>query len=209
MNTKDITGSILGFLIASMTIMSAQAQMENTAEPHSVSLADSIAHPIRLLDQHGTGELQDKVLMQINGGLVNGWLSPFEAGQYKNQLNKLNEQESWYKSLNNSIPNALTEKNKILLNEMSRKLQPKPLVSASTKTALHADIDEMISKALARNYISDSQAQSYYLRLAQIESNLESTKLNSVGLSDQAAATNKKLHDLKSELTHKVGQAQH
>jgi len=42
--------------------------------------------------------------MRINEGLVNGWLSAADASKLKEQLNDLNDRESWYKSLNSQIP---------------------------------------------------------------------------------------------------------
>jgi len=57
---------------------------------------------------------------------------------------------------------------------------------------------------LARNHISSSDAEKYYLRLAQIESNLENTNKDQAGARAQTAATDKDLRLLQSELLHKI-----
>lgn len=205
MKTRIITSSALSYLIAMMGILPVQAQSES--ELHSVTLTDSITHPIISINEKGTAPLQEKVLMQINEGLVNGSLSIEDASQFKDQLNKLNEKESWYKSLNSPIPSSVTEKSTMLLTELSQKLQQrKPQLLARTDSALHADIDELVSKGLTHDHISSGEAEAYYLRLAQIESSLESSKRNPAPLSDQSSELNKNLHELKSELTHKVNQ---
>lgn len=85
---------------------------------------------------------------------------------------------------------------------MSKRLQPKNLPSASATNSLHADIDELIGQALAKNRISSNQAEAYYLRLAQIESNLESTKTGQA--SNEKTAMDKSLSRLKMELLQKV-----
>jgi predicted RNA-binding protein associated with RNAse of E/G family len=94
------------------------------------------------------------------------------------------------------------QKNIALLKEMSQKLQPKNLPSANAANSLHTDIDELISNALAKNRISSNQAEAYYLKLAQIESNLESTKTGQV--SNEKTAMDKSLNQLRIELLHKV-----
>jgi hypothetical protein len=185
-------------------IATQQVQHNQISDSQSPYLSDSISHPLTQLNQQGTGDLQEKVLMQINEGLFNGSLSASNASQFKNQLNKLNDQESWYKSLNSPIPATLAQKNTVLLNEMMQRLQPKPVESAKTENALHSDIDELVSKALARNHISSGEAEKYYLRLAQIESNIESTKKDPADLGNVSAATHRDLSQLKSELLHKV-----
>jgi hypothetical protein len=203
MKNRIIIESAISSLIAITCVQAGQAQVERNDEHPSPYLPDSISQPIHQPREQGTGKLQGQVLMQINDGLINGWLSPSSASQYKSELNKLNDTESQYTSLNSTIPATLTEKNTAVLNQMAQQIHPRELQSVSTKNALHTDIDELISKALASNHISSGQAEAYYLRLAQAESNLESTKKNSQGASEQKAATDKSLEDLKSELLRK------
>ncbi len=191
-------------VVAMMSILPVQAQTGDSWQPPSTYLVDNMVEPANLIAPQGTAELQEKVLIKINEGLVSGWLSPDKASQFKVQVNKINEQESWYRSFSKEIPVSITEKDTTLLNQLSQKLEPKPLLSVTPENALHADIDDLIAKALARNLISSSEAEKYYLRLAQIESNLEHSKRNQADASDQMNAVNKNLSLLKSELLHKV-----
>jgi hypothetical protein len=199
--TNIIRNSIV---VALITILPAQAQTADTWQPQSTYLVDNMVEPANLIEPQGTAELQEKVLIKINEGLVSGWLSPVKSSQFKNQVNKINEQESWYRSFSKEIPVSITEKDTTLLNQLSQKLEPKPLLSVTPANALHADIDDLIAKALARNLISSSDAEKYYLRLAQIESNLENSKRNQAAGSDQKAVMNKDVSLLKSELMHKI-----
>ncbi len=194
--------STITLLLAISSVRNAQAQTDTTANTPTPPLTNTIGSQLNWLNQPGTRELQDKVLMQINQGLVNGWLSPDQASQFKTQLNKVNDQESWYQSFRAPIPQVLMQKNIALLKEMSQKLQPKNLPSANAANSLHTDIDELISNALAKNRISSNQAEAYYLKLAQIESNLESTKTGQV--SNEKTAMDKSLNQLRIELLHKV-----
>lgn len=146
----------------------------------------------------GTDLLQDKVLMQINSGLVNGWLTIDQASEYKAELNKLNEEETTYKSVRMQIPASLIEANTKALNEMSQLLKPKALSMAKAENSLHSDMDELISNALAHKRISSSAAEKYYMRLAQIESKMESTKGNPM----EVSVLNSNLTALKAELMH-------
>src|ERR1700722_3710222 len=106
MKNRITIASTISCLIAVTCIQMGQAHPEQNSEPQAAQtpyIPDSISHPLIQLDQQGTGDLQEKVLMQINDGLFNGSLSAADASQYKSQLNKLNDQESWYKSLNTAI----------------------------------------------------------------------------------------------------------
>jgi hypothetical protein len=59
----------------------------------------------------------------------------------------------------------------------------------------------MIGQALAQNKISSSEAEKYYLRLAQIESNIESAKSDKGSGRYDAAAMSKSLAQLRAELS--------
>ena len=176
----------------------------NPTKPALRAKEQSVGHPIDWVRQIGTDKQQNDVLMQINSGLVNGSISPAQASQFKDELNKINDKESWYKSFNTAIPANLKQENVSLLNQISSKLKPQATKSAATQVALHGDVDELIGSALAKNHISSGQAESYYLRLAQLESNIESTKNNPATPSSEIIDTNKQLAQLKSELLRKV-----
>ncbi len=162
---------------------------------------DSVAAPVRYKEQQGTAQLQEAVLTRINESLFNGSLIPGTASQFKAALNKVNEQESWYKSFSSEIPADLTEKDTAVLNEMNKLLNAKPAVSAHAENALHDDIDELISAALAKNQITSNEAERYYLRLAQIESNLENVKKSPAGADSNQVNSN--LLQMKAELLKK------
>jgi len=202
MKTSIILSAIVGSFIAVNSIQAAQSQVQTASEPEFPPIVDSIAHPVNQSNQKGTEELQEKVLMQVNQGLVNGWLSAADAAELKSRLNKLSDNESWYRSMNSAIPASVTATNTRLLNEMSNKLQPKVHQTAGAKNALHSDIDDLIGNKLASNHISSSDAEKYYLRLAQIESNVENSKDNPAS-SGYDAVVSKELRQLKSELIRK------
>ncbi len=199
MDKRIIVERALSCMIAIASVQAAQAQNAPVDQQPSPYLPDSISHPIHKPAQ-GTGKLQQQVLIQINDGLINGWLSAAAASQFKSELNKLNDTESQYVSLNSQIPQDLIDRNTLILNEMRRDIYPRTVKSATTTNSMHSDIDELISKALASNHITSGQAESYYLRLAQAESNLESTKEGSAGFSAEREATDKTLQQLKAEL---------
>ncbi len=161
------------------------------------------ADSLKSTHQKGTSDLQQKVLMKINQHLVDGWISPAVASQLKSQLNNVNASESWYRSFNEPIPASLIEKNNQALAEMSKAMVSKQKVSVASDNALHEDVDQLISRNLAGNHISSSQAEKYYQRLAEIESNLESAKSNNESSVDQSKAFSKTLDQIKSELSGK------
>lgn len=96
--------STISLLLAIGSVRNAQAQMETISSTPTPPLANNMGGQLNWMDQPGTRELQDNVLMQINQALVNGWLSPDDASQFKTQLNKINDQESWYQSFRAPIP---------------------------------------------------------------------------------------------------------
>jgi hypothetical protein len=155
------------------------------------------------LAQQGTAELQAKTLMQINQELTQGSLSPGEASELKTQLDKVNAGESWYRSFNSPIPAAVTDKSKVQIAAINSALLRKPQAPSVTENALHEDVDQLISRALAGNRISSSQAERYYLRLAEVESNLQSAKSNHGLSADQSIAINKTIKQMKDELEHR------
>ena len=164
---------------------------------------DSLIESPRVLNQEGTSSQQEQLLMKINTGLINGSISPEEASRFKNQLNQVSDQESWYRSLNSQIPASIVEQNKTLIAQISQKLQPDVVRSATTNNSLHADIDDLIGAALARNAISSSDAEKYYMRLAQIESNLSTTKSAKASAAQQAGSSSD-LRALRAELANKA-----
>lgn len=217
--TKSTIVSLAASVMAVTLISAANAQISTSTANESSSfiynpmvassaavdtryapISDSTVLPTNWLDQPGTGPLQEKVLMKINAALINGSLSAADATTYKAQLNKLNDRESSYKSVSKAIPADVTSENLKVLNDMSKAIEGRPRITASQSNALHADIDELISSSLAHNKISSSEAETYYLRLAQIESNLESAKSNPAELSEESALMNNSLRQIKAEL---------
>ena len=181
----------------------ALAQMDTSAERSnsSVQQKDSLENPLNFSAQHGTSELQLKVLTEINHDLMAGSLSPEQAGDYKTELNKINDQESGYQSLGHLIPRSLVEKDTREIRAIGAKLHRVPPLKTSGTNALHLDVDDMIGQALAQNKISSSEAEKYYLRLAQIESNIESAKSDKGSGRYDAAAMSKSLAQLRAELS--------
>jgi len=150
----------------------------------------------------GTGKLQLQVLIQINQALSRGAITAAEASNLKEQLNGWNDKESWYTSLHEPIPASLVQENTRLLTAMSADLTKEhPLKQApSSADAIHTKIDELISGALARNKITSSQAERYYSRLAEIESNIESSKADPASTPDADAANNQSLSKLEQDV---------
>jgi len=191
-------------VIAASFIQSADAHKLN-APVLLDPVSEHIDPPARALGQPGTAKLQEKVLSQINVGLVNGQLSSAAAADFKRQIDELSDNESWYKSLNSAVPDAVVEKNAALLNQLSDKInsqtQPKLQLPIKAGNSLHSDIDDLIGRALAHDYITSSEAEKYYLRLAQIESILENSKHNPA-MTAQSDQAHKQLNELRSELNH-------
>jgi hypothetical protein len=201
-----IVATILGCLtsISNMQLAQGQSQTEQSAEHQSPYILNGVVAPLNFTNQPGTDALQASVLTQINEAVVAGRLSAVEASEYKNQLNRLNQQESWYKTFNSPVPAALINKDTQLLNELSTSLNRKSVLTAKPETATHADVEQLINNALAHNRISSSEAEGYYLRLAQVESNLASVKGTGTRAADDQAAVNRTLGELKSELVRKT-----
>jgi len=156
--------------------------------------------------QVGTADLQEKVLMEINAGLANGTIAPDDAANLKTRLNTLNRQESWYKSVNKPIPQAVVDTDKVMLVAMEEQLKTKPQVKAeqpsSSNPGVHCQVSESIADALAHNKISSRDAEQYYLRVAERESAAESLKASGNESKEQAAALKDDLCRLKAKLTH-------
>jgi hypothetical protein len=204
-NSKHVLVSVALCLILLATSKSspAFAQLDIRAEQSnsSVQQTDSFKDPLNFSAQHGTSELQLKVLKEINHDLQSGSLTPEEASDYKAELNKINDSESGYQSIGHLIPMPIVERNTIDLQVMGAKLHRATPLKTSGSNALHYDVDDMISRALARNKITSSEAERYYLRLAQIESNMESAKTDKASGADDAAAMAKSLAQLRAELS--------
>jgi hypothetical protein len=204
-NSQNRLASVVGFfgLLAASNSLPALAQMDTRAETSdtAVQQSDSLANPLIFYCQHGTSELQLKVLKEINHDLQAGSLTPEEASDYKGELNKINDSESGYQSVGHLIPMPLVEKNTREIQEIGAKLHRALPLKTSGSNALHYDVDDMIARALAKNKISSSEAERYYLRLAQIESNLESAKNDKASGRYNAAEMDKSLAQLRAELS--------
>jgi hypothetical protein len=202
MNAKLTIGKAIALVLVLNSFQPTQAQAipDPKLPPTSLYVIDSVVPTLNFASQSGTDELQTKVLTKINNGLVQGWLSPAEASQFKTKLNAVNNLESWYKSFNDPIPNALIQHDTALLNELASALQPRVVPSPNVVSGQHTDVQALIDNALAKNQISSNQAQQYFMRLAQIESDLQSTS----AVSGQSALANQNLQDLKTELNHRM-----
>lgn len=199
-------------LIAIASAVIAATSLIQSAEAHERNVpvlldpvSEHISPPVTDLSQKGTGNLQYKVLVQINEALVNGAISSADAADLKRQVDVLSDSESWYKSVSSAIPSSVVEKNTQLLNALSEKIQsqsqPKLQSVPRTANSLHNDIDDLIGHALAHDYITSSQAEKYYLRLAQLESTIENSKIDP-SLTKQQETAEQQLAQLKSELMH-------
>ncbi len=90
------------------------------------------------------------------------------------------------------------------LSALGAELQKKPQQAPSKDKVSDTDIDGLIGKALAYNRISSKQAEQYYMRLAQIESDLSAAEQNPSHLGTQLATSRQNLSSLRNELVHKV-----
>jgi hypothetical protein len=189
-------------LIAWSCFLSAHAQTEpgKTPDRFDKSVQQKILDENPLDTQKGTAELQLKVLKKINYELTNGSLDPEKASAFKSQIDRLNDRESAYRSLGNVIPLSIVESNCSALHVIAAKLHRVLPDKTSVANSLRGDIDAMISRALAQNRISSGDAEKYYLRLSQIESNLVSAHSDKESGAYQAAAMNKSLEELKSDI---------
>jgi hypothetical protein len=149
-----------------------------------------------------TSHLQNSVLLKISDALAQGAISPAQATTLQEKLDKLNETEAWYKSLNQPIPQSLVEQNTQLLKVLSNAIEKgaRPTQVATSTDALHRGIDDKISSALASNKITSEQAEVYYTRLAQIESELESLKSDPTHSGVQAPVLIRELNNLKATI---------
>jgi hypothetical protein len=154
------------------------------------------------LTSPGTAKLQAQVLMRVNQALSQGSISAADASNLKDQINRLGDTESWYKTLEKPIPASLVQEDTRVLTQLSTDLEKnhplKPELNSAD--ALHTNIDELISSALAQNKITSSQAEGYYSRLAQIESNLETLKTDSSPAPDAVAEVNQSLGKLENDV---------
>jgi hypothetical protein len=193
----------LSLLLAAVPATLAQTETRETAAQVQATqdqkLPDLALDNAGIMHQAGTAALQQKVLMKINTALINGSLSAAEASEWKAKLNKVNEEESWYKSLNKPISQALISKDTSILTEMEGALAPRHKALDAAESALHFDVNESISDALAHNRISSIEAEKYYMRLSQNESHLEDMKANKGD--EQSSKVNSDLAKIKSELS--------
>lgn len=207
MIAKVVLTSILSGLIALTSLQSAAAQGDSGATAidqtgsSSAYFAADTAYSLRSTHQPGTAALQEKALMKINQQLSQGSLSPAQASELKTKLNNVNATESWYKSFNTPIPASVLVTNKELIAHIDSDLKQKPQTSIATANALHEDVDQLISRKLASNSISSSQAEKYYMRLAEIESTMESAKAAGGLSNEQSRVVKNGLTQIKTELT--------
>ncbi|HEY9717248.1 MAG TPA: hypothetical protein V6C69_07260 [Trichormus sp.] len=199
-------------IVAAASALIAAASFIQSADAHEMNVpelldpvSEHISQPVRDLSQKGTGKLQEKVLAQINQGLIDGTISSADAAEFKRQIDEWSDSESWYKSVNSAIPAYVVEKNTKLLNALGERVQTEsqPKLQSYTKAgnSLHNDVDDLIGHALAHDYITSGQAEKYYLRLAQIESIIENSKHNPV-LTKQDEIAHQQLKELRTELMH-------
>jgi len=149
-----------------------------------------------------TSNQQGKVLEKINQALSRGAISAEQASDFKDELNKINEKEGWHKSYGQAIPIELLKDDQQRLSVLSAKLdQISGLTSASAPAdAVHLDVHKLISQALAKNKISNAQAEQYYARLAQIEADMESLAKDPAASKSETIAEAKELEQLKDDL---------
>jgi hypothetical protein len=204
-NTNIRNAAACFSLIALSCIQSAHGQTDTGILPgrigSSVQRNDGEENPLNFSTQKGTAELQLKVLKTINYQLSNGSLDPEKASAFKSEIDRLNDRETGYRSLGNAIPLTIVEKNSYDLDVIAAKLHRVPAVKTAVANSLHGDVDSMISRALAQNRISSGEAEKYYLRLTHIESTLESAKTDKESGQYQAAAMNKSLAELRSDIS--------
>lgn len=171
------------------------------AEPKQT---DSVIKPMRVDVQPGTTELQEHILSRINDGLVSDWLTPAQASEFKKRLNKINDNETWYRAQNDGIPASVLEADEKMLHELEAQIGPTKREGRNVVSVVqgidHSAIDGLVAKALANHRISSEEAEKYYLRLAQLDSQSESLK----HAQTEGSLLHSSLHDMQSELLKKL-----
>lgn len=197
--------NILAWVIIASTQASYAASVDSASSTDSLSRPASYASgggdSINWTNDSGTAVQQSKVLMDINRQLMLGAISPAEATELKGQLDRINASESWYKSFNSAVPQDIANSNATKLSQLSAQVLAKKPLSASSVSALNEDIDQLISRGLASNHISSSQAANYYMRLAELESGLQGDLQN--GMQGGQSSSTASLLQLKADLTGK------
>ncbi|HEY9776485.1 MAG TPA: hypothetical protein V6C81_22175 [Planktothrix sp.] len=150
-----------------------------------------------------TRDLQRQVLLKVNSALTHGTISVTEASDMKSELDSLSESESWYQTLDKPAPAEMLQEHNKRLNEMSAKLDKNPpaLTVVDAQDALHGDVEDLISTALEKNKITSHQAETFYSRLAQIESGLQAPRDGSDRSTSEVASLTKELHQMKAQLS--------
>jgi len=196
--------SVISYLLASAMASSFNAAF---AEAGTSSISDKSApqilgapDPRPASDPPDTTELQVRVLMRVNEALRRGSLSVAQASNLKDQLNQWSSNENWYKSANQPIPASLVKENTQLLSKLCAALEKRQAPMQSSTDALHTNIDELIRTALSRNVITSSQAEAYYSRLAQIESNIETINADPSHHPEEITAVNRSLAKLEEDV---------
>ena len=104
MESRIILTSMIASLIALSAAQTVYGDNEPKFDPQFPPLSDSVIRPSRFMNEKGTSDLQEIVLMQINDSLIAGRITPARAAEFKEELNRINDKETLYKSLNSSIP---------------------------------------------------------------------------------------------------------
>ena len=110
--------------------------------------------------------LQQQALKKINRALSRGSLTPEEASDFKEQLNDIGAKETWYKSLAFPVPAELIKADIEKIESLNTAVSKNSKLSLNTSQAsddTHSDIHKLISRALANNKISNSQAENIIL----------------------------------------------
>jgi hypothetical protein len=153
-----------------------------------------------------TAALQAKVLTKINQALSRGSITPEQATNFKERLNAISDQETWYKSRPEAIPPEILSRDTELLQKLNTDVEGQLPLKPTTQAddAMHREIHRLITTALAKNRITNDQAEKYYARLAQIEEDLESLKNDPAGSTAEAVELNEKLARLSAELKTRI-----
>jgi hypothetical protein len=186
-------------------MQSAQAQNVLVSEGGPMYLEDSLSGADEALQlQNGTEQLQDNVLMKINDALVNGSLSISEASKLKEMLNRIDQRETAFISSSQKIPAPLIERDKQDIAAIATELQGNTSETTTKQLTMSGDVGDLISKALAKNHISSKEAEQYYMRLGQIESDVSKAEAKPSQLDNRNVTLTPNLDNLRAEVAKKV-----
>lgn len=194
----SLSSSLLLSLLLSASPVNADVTAYNLA-PVAVFHAPTEMQEVRSADTTG---LQSEVLIKVNDALAHGVISPREASDLKDRINGWSNEESWYISGHKTVPQSVIDENTARLTALAEevdKKQPSKAVGI-TADALHIKLDELISGALAKNKISSLQAERYYSRMAELESDMETVQRDGGTRSQEMAAVNDRLSTLEADI---------